>query len=230
LVEKEASRRMRRAAAVKAAAAAGGLGAGVKTFAAEAAKAVGLRYRTNRRKYGRVAAAVMEAVALGLSVTKKAKSFLLNVPLLSVALKPIAAVVGTLANAATRGALNFLGKRLLAKREVKRNPDAPGRVAQRMDKGKPVALPTAVVSRARDIRRGTGPGDLVPTNGATTSRSRRFAEAYPDADIDPVEFVTDLRGFVEQIVGGPLDVADGELAEVVEATVGLLEARAAGRA
>lgn len=147
---------------------------------------------------------------------------------MNILLKPLSAVLGTLTNAAVRGGLNFLGKHLLAKREIKRNPNAPGRVAQRMDKGgRPIALSTAVVSRARDIRRGTGPGDLIPSGGATTSRSRRFAEADPAPDIDPLGMLADLRSMIEGAIGESLDVEDGELAQMVEAAIGLLEDAAA---
>ena len=229
LIERDASRKLRRAMAVKAAAAAGGLSAGTAAFVGESAKLAGLRWRGNKRKYGTAAAVVMEAAYLGLSVTKKLKGLLLGVPVLSIALKPIAGVVGVLANAATRGALNFVGKRLLSKREVKRNKNAPGRVAQRMDKtSAPVALPGAVIGRARDIRHGAGPGPLVPTAGATTSRSRKFAEEDEAPAFDPAELVRDLRGMVEEATGEPLDMDDGELAQVVSLTARLLEAKAAG--
>lgn len=71
LVEREASRRQRRAAIVRAAAAAGGLGAGLRAVVEETARMAGLRFRANKKKFGRVAAVVMEGVFLSLSVQKR---------------------------------------------------------------------------------------------------------------------------------------------------------------
>jgi hypothetical protein len=105
-----------------------------------------------------------------------------------------------------------------------RNPDAAGRVAQRMDRGTPVAGRGPVVSRARDIRRGAGPGDLY-TGGA--SRSRRFAEADDGAGM-AADVRQKLNAFRATLGLPPTDATDEQIATVLDGAMRAIRRAADG--
>lgn len=217
-VEREGARRVARADKVAAGLKTGGATGGGRTAAGVVAHEMFRRqYRENRRKHGYVGATAMALVHAGAKILGYAARKAGHVP----GLGPVVAfgkeVVGTVGTPFLQAAMDAPAKalkrskvgRALGLMKTRRDPDAALKLATKLEKGKPVAVPPEKRERVAAILSRTEKGRRVLENG--------FAECFAESThLDPVAMLADLREQLDEWAAAeglpPVDWTDEELA------------------
>lgn len=223
LVEREAKLRITRLRAVDA-----GMGQGYAAGKKEALvrgaeEAFVHTYRKNRRIHGTPVAAAMGTVYLGV----KLLGLVGKVPGVGRFLAPLVSFgkefVGTIGTPLLNTAMNAPLKQLYRSRlgrvaglmKTKRNPDAAGRIAERLERGKAARVPPEKRERVAEILSTTAKGRAVLARGF----AERFAEQQ--AGVSAERVLLDLREQLDDLAAAagqpPLAASDEELGEALAA-------------
>jgi hypothetical protein len=212
-IEKEGRRRATALEKVREAAAEGGAAAGTLELAKRTRDySFGPLFRANRRKYGTIPAAGMVSVAWAAKAVGYAVRRGVGIPGLGAIVSAAKEFLGTIISGGTRsiaqGVVDYTLRKTGSTR-IRRNPDAPGRLAQRLERGEPVEVPADLRPQVLAILKRSTAGRKIARGG--------FAEE--PAAVDPLDLVVDLRKMINDMAAEeglpPIDATDDDLAQAL---------------